>query len=363
MSAQLKPLLVDICVPYCIRKERYQSRYQLIGSNEEKNAYLAAVKRELLSYADSLDGYEVRALRLSGGSATVMSPDLLGDLLKTARQVLPVARGAEFSVDAHPLTIGTPALTGIASGHPNRFELMMRSENEPELRELGCVHTMQHINNAMLFFGKFHVNNVGITVNLGIPGQSESSWHNTLHACTILSPAHISVLPLDVTDADGMPDQAARASMYRHACEYLTDNGYLQYAARHFCLPQHASIFELLQMDGAERIGLGLGNITEFDGYLTRNTNNPGIYLSCAGDFEKTTAQVFTVDQDYHMKEYVQNRCNSTDGLDLDVFQEKFGQQIPVDIFRTLEEQAEKGELERDGQTFRPTVEGLFRRL
>lgn len=363
MSAEQKPLLVDICIPYCIRKERYQNRYQLVGSNEQKNAYLAAVKRELLSYADGLDGYEVRALRLSGGNATVMSPDLLGDLLRTAREVLPVARGAEFSVDAHPFTIGTPALTGIASGHPNRFELMMRSENEKELRALDCVHTMQHTNNAMLFFGRFHVNNVGLTVNLGIPGQTESSWHNTLHACTILHPAHISVVPLDVTDAEGMPDETARRAMYCHACEYLAENGYIQYAARHFCLPQHASIFELLQLEGTERIGLGLGSITELDGYLTRNTNNPDIYLGFAGDYEKTTAQVFSVNEDYRKEDYIRKRCASTAGLDRDTFRDKFGEELPETTLRSLAGQIERGELVQDGSVFRPTETGLFRRL
>lgn len=50
-----------------------------------------------------------------------MSPDLLGDLLDTARHHLPVAPMAEVSVDALPNTIGTPSLTGVAAGHPTRF--------------------------------------------------------------------------------------------------------------------------------------------------------------------------------------------------------------------------------------------------
>lgn len=358
-----KPLLVDISIPYCIREERYQNRFQLIGSNEEKNAYLAAVKRELQSYAGSLDEYEVQGLHLSGGNATVMSPDLLGDLLRTAREILPVARGAEFTVDAHPFTIGTPALTGIASGHPNRFELMMRSGNEEELKALGCVHTMQHTNNAVLFFGRFHVNNFGLTVNLGIPGQTESSWHNTIHACTILHPAHISLCPLDVKNADGMPDMEMQERMYQHAGEYLTENGYLQYTSRHFCLPQHASRCAILETETADRIGLGLGAFTQLDGYLTRNTNNLKIYLTCAGNYEKTTAQVFRLDHDYLVQQYVHARCSCVQGLNPVRFRERFQENLSDSICRKLDDMLQNGLLTCKEGIYQPTEKGLYQAL
>ena len=132
-----KPLVLDLHIPYCIRPENYLAHFNAVGSNAEKNAYMDALKREVLSYEGELDGYEIRAVHLSGGSASVMAPDLLGDVLRTVRTHLPVAQGAEVSYDSLPVTIGTPSLTGIASGHPNRTELMMRSDNDAELKALG----------------------------------------------------------------------------------------------------------------------------------------------------------------------------------------------------------------------------------
>ena len=170
-----KPLVLDLHIPYCIRPENYLAHFNAVGSNAEKNAYMDALKREVLSYEGELDGYEIRAVHLSGGSASVMAPDLLGDVLRTVRTHLPVAQGAEVSYDSLPVTIGTPSLTGIASGHPNRTELMMRSDNDAELKALGCTHNAQHIRNAMLFLAKFHLNNVGLTLNYGIPGQTMQS--------------------------------------------------------------------------------------------------------------------------------------------------------------------------------------------
>ena len=72
MPSDRQPLLVELYIPYCIRKEPFRKQLQLVGSNAEKNAYMEALKRELLSWEGELDGYEVEALRLSGGSATVI---------------------------------------------------------------------------------------------------------------------------------------------------------------------------------------------------------------------------------------------------------------------------------------------------
>ena len=73
-----KPLVLDLHIPYCIRPENYLAHFNAVGSNAEKNAYMDALKREVLSYEGELDGYEIRAVHLSGGSASVMAPDLLG---------------------------------------------------------------------------------------------------------------------------------------------------------------------------------------------------------------------------------------------------------------------------------------------
>lgn len=360
MTPDRQPLLVELYIPYCIREEPLRRKLQLVGSNAEKNAYMKALRQELLSWEGELDGYEVPALRLSGGSATVMSPDLLGDLLRTAREILPLTHGAEISVDAQPLTIGTPALTGLAAGRPNRMELMMRSGSDEELRALGCAHTVQQLNNAILFFNRFHLNNYGLTIDLGIPGQTEQSWHNTLHACAIYHPAHIRLQTPEIRDADGMPEEETRFAWYRHACEYLEENGYLRYTAGDFCLPQHACRYTLAELDAPARLSLGLGAVSFLDGYLTRNTNNPAIYLAHAGDYEKTTAEALSADADWQMREYAARRLYSPEGLSCAAFTARFGRPLPEALEDELLGRAEQGLLERTANGFRPSERGLF---
>lgn len=356
-----KPLVLDLHIPYCIRPENYLRHYNAVGSNEEKNRYLEALRQEVLSYEGELDDYEIRAVHLSGGSASVMSPDLLGGLLRAVRGHLPVAQGAEVSYDSLPVTIGTPSLTGIASGHPNRTELMMRSANNAELQALGCSHTEQNIRNAMLFFAKFHLNNVGLTLNYGIPGQTLQSWHNSLHAAVIMQAGHITAEPLAVTDAAGMPGEAERFEMFRYACEYLPQNGYSMYAAGCFARPGFAYRARAMEWNGDAVIGMGVNGGSVYDGYAVRNTNNLKLYLRNAGDFEKLTAQAVELDENAQMLRYLRGRMHLTDGVTADLFAERFGQAVPEAFSTRLDKAVENGLAEKTDTGWRPTVKGLFR--
>ena len=44
-----KPLVLDLHIPYCIRPENYLAHFKAVGSNAAKNAYMDALKREVLS--------------------------------------------------------------------------------------------------------------------------------------------------------------------------------------------------------------------------------------------------------------------------------------------------------------------------
>lgn len=395
MSEKRSPLILDLHIPYCIRPLKYLAYFHETGTNAQKDAYLEAMKREAASYEGELEGYEIRAVRLGGGSATVMSPDLLGSLLTLVRRVLPVSPHAEISFDALPNTIGTPSLTGIAAGHPTRAELMMRSENDEELRALDCPFTMQDTRNAMLFFQKFHLNNIGVTINYGIPGQTLHSWHNTLHSCVIMRPGHISVMPLDapggeadktkdgfagsgsgpcgvsaehagapngaVSGGTAFPDEAARREMYEYACDFLQKNGYSQYSVYGFALPHYECRYELLRMDGTPHITMGVNGVSVFEGYVTRNTNNCALYVKNAGDFEKLTAQAFEADEEFLMREYASGRLGLVQGLSEKAFAERFGKKLPPQLEKWLEDLTQKGLAVQENGTASLTREGMFR--
>jgi coproporphyrinogen III oxidase-like Fe-S oxidoreductase len=175
-----------------------------------------------------------------------------------------------------------------------------------------------------------------------------------------MHPSHIHVEPLAVTDADGMPDEQTRFEMYDHACTYLSENGYTQYAVGHFALLHHEYLFEALKMNGTPCIGMGVNARSVLDGYMTRNTNNCTLYMKNAGNFEKLTAQVCEVGQDALMRDYVYGRLGLTQGLCESAFEERFAGKFPEYLKKSLADLVEKGWVQEMDGIYTSTRMGFF---
>ncbi|MBR2528567.1 MAG: hypothetical protein IKE58_08880 [Blautia sp.] len=184
----------------------------------------------------------------------------------------------------------------------------------------------------------------------------------TLRACSIIHPAHITIQALHAEKEAPVndPSETERRNMYKDACRFLSENGYLQYSATHFALPHHGWLYQLLMMEGASCLGMGVGAKSFYDGYVVRNTNNLKRYISNAGDYEKITAQVSEADDETTMQRYVSLRLRSTDGLSRSVFRERFGCDLPPRIEETMEKAALEGLLTITDEIFKPTSDGLY---
>ena len=213
----------------------------------------------------------------------------------------------------------------------------------------------------MFLAAKLHLNNVGLTLNYGIPGQTMQSWHNSLHAAVIMQAGHITAEPLAVTDAEGMPNAAERFEMFRYACEYLPENGYKMYAAGCFARPGYEYRARAMEWNGDDIIGMGVNGGSVYDGYAVRNTNNLKLYIKNAGDFEKLTAQAAQLDENALMLRYLRGRMKLNDGVVEPLFRERFGQELPQEFSTLLDKAVENGLAQRTADGWMPTLEGLFR--
>jgi len=355
--ADKRDLILDISIPYCIKPVKYIGGYQLNGSNAEKDRYMESLMQELSSFGGELDDYELKAVRI-GGNASVMSPDLLGALMSEIRKVIPTDPHAEFSFSAVPCTVGTPSLTGISAGRPNRASLVIRSYLDEVFAQLNCPFNIGDVRNALLFFGKFHMNNLDLTINYPIPRQSRHDWEFTVTSCCNCRPAHISIEPLELP-AEEMPSEEELVSGYEAACRILEREGYRQYAAGRFALAGHESRFEVLSRSGCELLSLGLGAVSCYDGMLTRNTGKASIYLTSAGDFSKITAQALECSEDYLMRRYCAGRLTLAEGLSEEEFYGRFSKQLPDDIKAVISALEAEGCAEEHGGRIVPTAKGM----
>lgn len=284
-------LVLNATFPCTLKTPAFGQSQPYIADSPAKAAYVDAMETELEALDEELRTRPIRAVRLSGG-ASIMSADKTCHLVRRIRKTLAVEPRAQISIDVDPLTVGTPSLTDWTSCGINRVNLRVWSVIDEELAALGASHRREHIQNALLFLEKFHLNDVSAELLFGLPGQTLASWKQSVRTLAELACPHVRVLPLVETRAEKasqLPDAETRRAMYEAAHGVLSGKGYLEYLPGMFVrkdAPHARDAFEVALRGGAGLLGLGAGVRSSYDGFLFENTGDFDRYVKNAADFE-----------------------------------------------------------------------------
>ena len=286
-----EPLVVNVSFPCTLATPAFGPSQPFVADSPAKAAYVDALTAELDAQEDDVRTRPVSAVRLSGG-ASIMSADKVCAFTRRLRKTLAVQPRAQIALDAGPLTVGTPSLTDWTSCGVNRINLAVLSVRDEELAALGVRHRREHVQNALLFLEKFHMNDVSTTLLFGLPGQARASWRESLEDMATTGSAHICVRPLverRPEKAAQLPGPEERAELFAEAREVLTHEGYEEYLLGSFVRkdePHARDAFELALRGGADLLGLGAGAESRLDGLAYENVCDFDAYVQHAADFE-----------------------------------------------------------------------------
>ncbi len=139
----------------------------------------------------------------------------------------------------------------------------------------------------------------GVELMYGLPGQTLSTWEETVGKALALDPPHVSVdrmrRPARAKD-DQEEDGEALAALRGHAVARLREAGYAEYVVDRFAKPGCASRHVELMYAGADEVGLGAGARSLVGGYSYRNVDDVPTYLACSADPERVVKDVAVVD-------------------------------------------------------------------
>lgn len=285
------PLVLGANFPCTLQTPAFGPSQPYVADSPAKAAYVDAVETELEALDEELRARPVRAVHLSGG-ASIMSADKMCRLVRQIRTTLAVEPRAQIAIDVDPLTVGTPSLTDWTSCGINRVNLRVWSVLDEELVALGASHRREHVQNAVLFLERFHLNNVSAELLFGLPGQTLASWKQSLRTIAELGLPHINTRPLieaSPEKAAQLPDAETRRTMYEAARELLSEKGYRAYLPGSFVrgdAPHARDAFAVALAEGAEVLGLGAGVQSRYDGFLYENTGDFDRYVRGAANFE-----------------------------------------------------------------------------
>jgi oxygen-independent coproporphyrinogen-3 oxidase len=249
------------------------------GPRSRIDAFVAALRVEIGLRADALDArfgppdgpgrvrQPLETVYFGGGTPSLLSGEVLADLLELIRIRFGLASRPEVTLEANP----GPDERGVPADQRRagitRLSFGVQSMDPAELPRLGRRHGPQDASEAIVAARAAGIGSVSLDLLYDVPGQSVAGWMATLEAALELKPDHVSLYALTLGDPDaegltgptgdhlpirpgarrwrarariGQDDDRA-ATQYIAATRLLAARGWRGYEISNWSLPGHVS--------------------------------------------------------------------------------------------------------------------------
>lgn len=353
----MKKTGIYIHIPFCKSKCPYCDFYSLRCDDSEKSRFIQSLKKEICS-AKSVCA---DTIYIGGGTPSVLTGEELSDIVDCAKKQFSFTDG-EITVEANPSSLTSDFAEKSVKAGVNRFSLGVQSVIETERKILGRRSSAGDIGDKINLLKEFGANNISLDVMLGVPNQTISSLEQTLEYCVGRDIQHISAYILKIEDGTyfdkqrskyDFPNEELTSQMYEFTCDFLKENGFVQYEISNFSKPGFESRHNLKYWNCEEYLGFGPSAHSFFnskrffhENYLERYINDPfsTVEDGDGGGFE----------------EYAMLKLRLTKGLDEKEVFSDFGFSIPHSMRQNAEMFIKDGFVVSDENGIRLTSKGFL---
>lgn len=275
-----------IHIPFCVRKCNYCAFLSFASDKEMREAYAAALIRELevraraaavtgeaclpeaqaekagTASAGTVPAGSVTAgpvipkpvietVYFGGGTPSVMETELIDAVMEAVRANFDLAPHAEITIEANPGTLGSSEaeilekLRAYRAIGFNRLSMGVQSMDDERLGFLGRIHTSGDVRRDVKLARQAGFDNINLDLIFSVPGESGNDALRDAEALIALVPEHISCYSLQLEEGtpfymmaesgeiSEVSDEADRAT-YHMICDLLRNAGYEHYEISNF---------------------------------------------------------------------------------------------------------------------------------
>ncbi len=271
---------VYVHVPFCARRCDYCAFAAWDDRHELTDRYLAALRTQ--ARREAVDAPPVTSVFVGGGTPSMVPAEGLLAVLAE----LPLADGAEVTVECNPDTVTPELVDAYAAGGVNRLSFGVQSMVPHVLASLGRAHDPDNVRRCVEL-----ARGAGLTFNLdviyGAAGETLVDWRHTLEGILELEPPHVSAYGLTVEpgtpladDPSRHPDDDLQADEYELADDLLSAAGLHWYEVSNWALPGHECRHNQLYWSQGEYLALGCAAHGHRHGRRFWNLRTPERYLA-----------------------------------------------------------------------------------
>lgn len=367
----LPPLSLYVHIPWCLKKCPYcdfnsHAVPRDAPGGVPERAYVDALVADLETALPAVWGRRVESIFVGGGTPSLFSPEAIDRLLAAVRARLPVAPGAEVTLEANPGTFERERFAGYYAAGVNRLSLGVQSFDDANLAALGRVHGAAEASRAAeaasMIFG-----NINLDLMFALPGQTPEAALRDVRAALAFAPAHLSFYHLTIEPntlfhhrPPPLPDDDTAADIEEAIVTALGDAGYVHYETSAHAKPGRACQHNLNYWRFGDYLGIGAGAHSKlsFPNEVRRQVRwrQPRRYLDqvAAGARLHEDAAVASSALPF---EFMLNALRLADGVPSAIFAERTGLPLAT-VARSIGVAVERGLIEADPAVLKPTPLG-----
>jgi putative oxygen-independent coproporphyrinogen III oxidase len=262
------PNALYLHVPFCPSHCHYCDFAVVVGTDDLQATYVDYLLREIA--LTPTQGQPLNTVYIGGGTPSLLSPRQLETIIAALEDHFGSLTGSEITLECNPGTVTPSRLTAFRSTGINRISLGVQAFQDSILRQLGRVHSVQDIYEAVKGIETAGFTNFSLDLMFGLPNQTLPQWHESLRCALSLQPSHLSAydLILEASTPFGrryqpgmtpLPTEELTVQMYLDLMAMFQTAGYEHYEIATLARPGKQSRHNRVYWHNQGYYGLGVG--------------------------------------------------------------------------------------------------------
>jgi oxygen-independent coproporphyrinogen III oxidase len=281
---------IYIHIPFCKQACNY-CNFHFSTSLQKKEAFLAALEKEIILQKDYLQGEKIETVYFGGGTPSILSATEILRIFENINSIHDIAQDAEITLEANPDDLSREKLLAFRQTPINRFSIGIQSFFEEDLKFMHRAHNAEEASASIKTAQDVGFENLTIDLIYGTPTMDNERWVQNLEKANLFDIPHISSYCLTVEPKTLLEKQVKKgvlkpvdeekaAEQFEILMQNLSDKGFEHYEISNFAKPnchaRHNSNYWL----GKKYLGLG-PSAHAYDGVSRQyNISNNSLYIS-----------------------------------------------------------------------------------
>ncbi len=369
-----KKLELYIHIPFCVRKCKYCDFLSAPAEEYIRDMYIRQLIEEISVQSQFYTDYVVSTIFFGGGTPSILKSVHITNIMSAIYANWTVAANAEISLEANPGTLSQERLMNYRTAGINRLSIGLQSANNSELKVLGRIHTFEDFLESYETARNAGFDNINVDLISGVPGQTLTSWKNTVKRTAMLKPEHISAYSLIIEEGtefhelyssgEGkklLPDEDTERDMYHETAGILSTYGYRRYEISNYAREGYECRHNTGYWTGEEYLGLGLGASSYTMGrrFHVDNDLNNYLHMDMHKDITPLYEDIQELTERDRISEFMILGLRMTKGVSAAEFAERFNRDMMEMFYYEFDKHVRSGLLEILPPYVRLTEKGL----